>query len=60
LQSAIDYWSDPSFEIDVEATGEFINGFYGTNWPKTADQVFLDTLQKQVAFWTSIDTLGKR
>jgi thiaminase len=59
LQTIIDYWSDPSYVAAIDATATLIDDWYGDNWPAVADQVFLDTLQHEDAFWVSVDTMGE-
>jgi hypothetical protein len=61
LQEIINYWADPSYVAAIDATGAFIDGWWqGQSWPKTADSVFLDTLQHEVEFWVSVDSMGKQ
>jgi thiaminase len=60
LQEIIDYWADPSYVAAIDETGDLINTWWGGKpWPKTADSVFLDTLQHEADFWVSVDSMGK-
>ncbi|KAK6538866.1 hypothetical protein TWF694_010425 [Orbilia ellipsospora] len=60
LQEIIDYWADPSYVAAIDETGDLIDSWYsGGYWPSSADQVFLDTLERETAFWVSVDSMGK-
>ena len=61
LQNTTNYWSDPSYVAAIQATGKLIDGWWqGQAWPETADEVFLDTLQREAGFWISVDSMGRQ
>jgi thiaminase len=53
----IDYWADASYVAAVDATGDLVNEWYLTFQGDIdiAEQVFLQTLDKEDGFWKSVD-----
>lgn len=58
LQSMIDYWADPSYVAAVDATGDLVDAWYATFQGDLgrAEQIFLQTLEKEAGFWQSVDS----
>ena len=61
LQNIINYWADPSYVAAIDATGELVDQWWqGREWPASADEVFLNTLNRESGFWVSVDSMGKQ